>query len=75
MIAWGKLATMNIFSDMDEECVDAIRGRIYRKSYIFKSWEKRYVTISRERGLEMAKDEEQSSSLAVSSTNEIWTRF
>lgn len=55
MICWSKLATMNLYSDIEDKFDSAIEGEIFKKSELLKNWKKRYATISKEKGLTSSK--------------------
>ena len=75
MICWSKLATMNLFSDIEDKFDSVIEGEICKKSELLKNWKKRYVTISVEKGLTSSKNQQSEPSLKIASTTELWTRF
>ena len=55
LIAWGKLATMNIFADPEEKHENITQGGIFKKSYLINSWDLRYCSITKDKGLQLAK--------------------
>jgi hypothetical protein len=75
LIAWGKLATMNIFANPEEKHEGSTQGGIFKKSYLLNTWDLRHGSLTKEKGLQLAKGIGTSPSHTVSKTNEIWTRF
>jgi hypothetical protein len=73
MIAWGRLATVNIFADMEEQHGGQTEGTIFKKN-LLTGWDRRYAAITN-KGLQICKDEGSPPSSVVASTNELWTRF
>lgn len=68
LVAWGKLATLNAFSDSESSFRGEITGVILKKSEILGRWEERYVRISAKEGLTSSKNLETSHSLKITHT-------
>jgi hypothetical protein len=55
-VVWAKLATLNVFTALEQIFGGEIKGGILKKSEFLKGWRGRCAVLSKGRGLETFKD-------------------
>lgn len=73
-VAWGRLATMNLFSGLEDEAKEEVDGSVYKRTEYLKCWEVRTLKASKE-GLKVFKSGKEETCLRIEKTTELWTRF
>jgi hypothetical protein len=64
-LLWVRLATMNIFTDLDANFDLELSGEVIQSIEHFGKWEKKHATISREGGLKLTSKEKGSRAIKI----------